>query len=58
MNKEQLEHFARILQTCHPGGGIQSRAAHARPRAQADPQDRRGLEAHRGRLLRLLPGDR
>ncbi len=31
------------------GVGVQPRAAHARPRAQADPQDRRSDQAHRGR---------
>ena len=29
----------------HAGRGIQPRAAHARPRAQADPQDRRGASS-------------
>ena len=33
----------------HAGIGVQSRAAHARPRAQADPQDRRSDQAHRRR---------
>ncbi len=41
-----------------PGRGVQPRAAHPRSRAQADPQDRRGAQAHRGRHLWLLPGDR
>ena len=50
--------FSRSERPRHAGRGIQPRAAHARSRAQADPQDRRGAEAHRGRLLRLLPGDR
>src|SRR5262249_17805118 len=40
------------------GDRSRARASYARPRAQADLQDRRGADPDRGRLLRLLRGDR
>ena len=56
--KDEAANFPDPERPRHAGIGVQPRTAHPRPRAQADPQDRRSAEAHRRRQLRLLPRDR
>ncbi len=56
--KDEAANFPDPERPRHAGRRVQPRAAHPRPRAQADPQDRRSTEARRGRLLWLLPRDR